>query len=424
MNKILERFIRVFISLILVALITISSLQTFYIKSLSKNTKEWNLLSDVTCKSLDIKYPTNVEEGGDIWLESDKSFFRSAYYDYRLDSVAVVALIPKSTPFFYCLLWFEDEKKVWIQPAIPGVIPDTHNRKYFVSVYKCNNPLKDSFPHVVSLTKRPCSNKYNATLKISYVREKKPERKHWCLSPIFGNSKIDITEALALHKTIGIDNATIYVKDDALRKKLDKIDWVKTVKWSLPVPLDEIHYHGQCAAMNDCLYQNMFSAKYMVFTDLDEIFLPRRIEQDDLQSYPKLLWKEIESVQNKFDDKIGTFYMKSALFPTPFHFNGTASLSVVKRFDELQNQRKKFIILPDRVLFVGIHQTFPIGDYLSIYISQNILMLHHYRRCRTPEIGCMGFEIKKNKVVTDEFALMLKSGIQTLQKKYKNLLLL
>lgn len=292
---------------------------------------------------------------------------------------------------------------------------------YYVSIYRCDNPFKDSFPNAVSLTKKPCSNSYETTLRISYLLENNPTKNHWCLSPIFGSPKIDLTESMALHKTIGIDSATFYVQNDEMIKKLNKIDWIKAVKWSVPVPLEDIHYHGQCAAMNDCLYQNMFSAKYMVFTDLDEIFLPRRANKSNI-SYSKLLWSEIEYIQGKYKNTIGTFYLKSALFPTPFDFSGTASLTITKRYDELQNRRKKYIILPERIYLLGIHETLLMGDYKSVYINKNISLLHHYRRCRTPKIGCMGFDTNKDKIITDNFALTLKYKLKNLQKQYKKLL--
>lgn len=86
-------------------------------------------MSPVTCESLDMEYPSIIQESGRDWLEGDGSFFRSAYYDYRTDSVAIISIIPKEAGFFYCLLWFNNERKVWIQPALPSVIPDTHQKK-------------------------------------------------------------------------------------------------------------------------------------------------------------------------------------------------------------------------------------------------------------------------------------------------------
>jgi len=62
---------------------------------------------------------------------------------------------------------------------------------------------------------------------------------------------------------------------------------VSVIPWRIPLLVDtwppgeppvkpEIHYFGQVAALNDCLYRNMFTSRYIVFTDLDELLVPRR----------------------------------------------------------------------------------------------------------------------------------------------------
>jgi hypothetical protein len=51
----------------------------------------------------------------------------------------------------------------------------------------------------------------------------------------------------------------------------------------------EIHYFAQLAALNDCLYRNMYVSKYVVFQDLDEFIIPRKqlTWTDMLQNLPK-----------------------------------------------------------------------------------------------------------------------------------------
>ena len=60
---------------------------------------------------------------------------------------------------------------------------------------------------------------------------------------------------------------------------------VTVVPWNLPMTVDvwpprrgvipAIHYFGQLAALNDCLYRSIGRSTLVVFTDLDEILVPR-----------------------------------------------------------------------------------------------------------------------------------------------------
>ena len=36
-----------------------------------------------------------------------------------------------------------------------------------------------------------------------------------------------------------------------------------------------MHYYGQLAAANDCLYRYMYTSQYIAFIDLDELIVPR-----------------------------------------------------------------------------------------------------------------------------------------------------
>jgi len=46
---------------------------------------------------------------------------------------------------------------------------------------------------------------------------------------------------------------------------------------SVPLPLSQVHYFAQLAALNDCLYRATHNgARFVVLADLDEALVPRR----------------------------------------------------------------------------------------------------------------------------------------------------
>ncbi|CAD5125820.1 DgyrCDS14022 [Dimorphilus gyrociliatus] len=420
MNRLFDKSLRIFVLLIIIVLMAVSSLHILYIKKFAEESKVWTTRSSILCKE-PIKYlPNRIHNSGTVWSESEGAFFYSAYYDFRFNYVAVISIIPNDVTTFYCLLWFKTERSVWIVPVSPKIVPDTHKKKYYVSIYQCENPFNNSLPYAVTMTRKPCTTDFNATIKIVYNKITYPQERHWCLSPLFRLGSNDLSESLALHRTIGIDRATIFVMSDVLKRKFDKVPWVTAIKWSLPVR--DIHYYAQCAAMNDCLYRNMFTSKYMVFTDLDEIFMPRRLINNVGNPLSRSLWKDLDVIQEKYNNTLATFYAQSALFPTPFYFKGAASLKITKRFVKRQDTRKKYIIVPDRIDFIGIHYTFPIKNYHYLYLQENVAVLHHYRRCRRPETECLGYTTAVHEMVEDKFILQLKNHLNNLINKYRNVL--
>jgi len=64
-------------------------------------------------------------------------------------------------------------------------------------------------------------------------------------------------------------------------KHMQREGLLNVMPWPLPMPVDvwppvpghipQVHYFAQLAALNDCLYRYMSTARHIVFTDLDEV---------------------------------------------------------------------------------------------------------------------------------------------------------
>ena len=53
---------------------------------------------------------------------------------------------------------------------------------------------------------------------------------------------------------------------------------VKLLPWNLDmISQKEIRTEGLFAALNDCLYRNMKSVKYLIMMDLDELIIPYQV---------------------------------------------------------------------------------------------------------------------------------------------------
>ena len=52
---------------------------------------------------------------------------------------------------------------------------------------------------------------------------------------------------------------------------------MEAIEWRLPfTDMSLVHYFGQMAAINDCVYNSQYTSRYVVFHDFDELLFPRK----------------------------------------------------------------------------------------------------------------------------------------------------
>ena len=102
-----------------------------------------------------------------------------------------------------------------------------------------------------------------------------------CVPPLHSYEKyLQLVDFIETNSFFGANHFVIYNKSHThevgkyLKYYLQK-GKVSVVPWHIPKEV-KIHYHGQCAAILDCLYRSMKKSKYIVFMDLDEIIVPRK----------------------------------------------------------------------------------------------------------------------------------------------------
>ena len=103
-----------------------------------------------------------------------------------------------------------------------------------------------------------------------------------CVPPIhtYSNFK-ELIEWIELTMLLGVEHFTFYKV--SMSKRMEQVlsyyskrGLVEVLPWQMPKDLSkDMHYHGQLAAINDCLYRNRNSTKYLAFNDLDEYIIPR-----------------------------------------------------------------------------------------------------------------------------------------------------
>ncbi|KAK2848327.1 hypothetical protein Q7C36_010009 [Tachysurus vachellii] len=113
-----------------------------------------------------------------------------------------------------------------------------------------------------------------------------------CISTMFDYENVLLlVQAMEMFKILGVQKVAIYKTNcsNVIQKVLDYYisqDFVELIPWSVSSyinvsrgwrkwkSLGELHYFGQIAALNDCLYRYMYKSHYVALQDLDEFILP------------------------------------------------------------------------------------------------------------------------------------------------------
>ena len=109
------------------------------------------------------------------------------------------------------------------------------------------------------------------------------------MSPLHhsGLSSIEMIEWLELNMIMGVNFFTFY-NFSASEHLFNVLEYyrssgkIEMLAWTLPTIEKQegtwtidIHYYGQLAALNDCLYRNKARSKFVALFDLDEFIVPQ-----------------------------------------------------------------------------------------------------------------------------------------------------
>ena len=88
-------------------------------------------------------------------------------------------------------------------------------------------------------------------------------------------------QVLEADKSFGAEKFTLYLHSAspevlAIIRHYVTSGVMEAVEWRLPfTDVSLVHYFGQMAAINDCLYNSQYTSRYVVFHDFDELLFPR-----------------------------------------------------------------------------------------------------------------------------------------------------
>ena len=253
-----------------------------------------------------------------------------------------------------------------------------------------------------------------------------------CVPPVFGNfSPKKLIEFFEIMNLLGASKIFMYVvtKNENIQRVLryyEKKNYAVLIPWKLPfsnvitrnvttrrgihsIKISSVWYNGQSVAANDCLYRTMSGFAYVLFSDLDEILVPK----SELYN-----WKNVVDLIMKYTASGYSF--KSAYFQVNSG-SGLASLGSVRTL-EFSPSRNKVMVHPDRVFEVGIHHvssSIPGNVKYEVYhVPETVAFIHHFRTCqREYKLNCS--RTVSDYTVREKYKHTLEHAVDTISNKFK-----
>ncbi|TST73062.1 Glycosyltransferase family 92 protein F13G3.3 [Bagarius yarrelli] len=363
-----------------------------------------------------LTYPNWIQKPCGVRVQHDpilkisnlETYLVSSYIEHRrkikeIHTIAIV-LRNKSTGY-HCLLCCKG-KNVSI-PAKYSIHSDHFGFKYGTAEITCQLPKICPKPTHVSITSR--SLKKDGSLQNIHTfqpignqqtQREFPYEFTVCISTMFDYGNVlMLVQAMEMFKILGAQKVAIYktschpVTQKVLDYYVDQT-FVEIIPWHIAsyinvsrgwnssVSSGDLHYFGQTAALNDCVYRYMYQSRYIVMVDLDEFILPLNLNN----------WSELLPIlEKKYSQNVG-FEFESFFFPTsitdltpdylPNSWKNVMGVNILEHVYRLVNYPKanpfKVIVNPRLVFRTTVHGLLRSVNN-SIRVDSNIAHLYHIR---------------------------------------------
>ncbi|CAL8318468.1 unnamed protein product [Lota lota] len=369
-------------------------------------------------------------------VAGSKTLLINAFREHRTDDASVrllgIVLQKEDALWSRCVFCCQEEGKLVTVAAKRTAHPSNYYFDYGTGDFLCQIPLgcKPRYVGLVSengedlsnLTFLPVLNQYApapSRLPLNYTL---------CMPTLFNSydNVLQFVQAMELYQLLGIQRAIIYKTScsatmETVLQYYSNVGFLQVLPWPIDSHLKpssnwlpslspgDIHYYGQIPANNDCVYRNMYSSRYVLMHDPDEVIMPTgnvsfQTLMSDLETahgekvnfyFPNNVFPLEEKVENsKYD------------LPEWKHLPGTNFLvHTLREMDNSGLNSGKLILDPRSVLQMEVHAVqahFHQGR--TEKISSELALLYHIRRRKDSQQ-------KRSNLVLDEGLLKVAQAL-------------
>jgi hypothetical protein len=349
------------------------------------------------------KYHTNSNWQSAGYIRWNDTMLFSAFLDTRTINghkgvVRVFGIADSVAEYgpFHCQLWYKGEKNPLIRRAELSQIGGGHrigDSYYIEYLFTCPGIyLKRLTPSHVSIVPSDCGRAGNLLPVHAPATPKLFRYFGICVppSPLKHLTALNLIEWLESNRRFGISRVFYYsppIQSD-MKKVFDFYErdgFVKVTKMAPPLTVnnDDVTRLAAIIAMNDCMYRNMESFKYLMVLFPDEIVVPKLH-----RSYHELLEAVDDSVRFGFREPAKSYTFRNAIFWT----------HLVSRNENLRMFRHIFRSAPNTFLYQSrsfvspklcitvfenycwMKMPFETGSW-TIDVNEGLALKHHYLSC-------------------------------------------
>ncbi|KAK6194665.1 hypothetical protein SNE40_000259 [Patella caerulea] len=336
-------------------------------------------------------------ENSDRWQIVDNmnnSFVFSAFAEpdeHRVKIMGLHRVNLKSSK--RCICWFYKEANEPENIQTNGTIDlltDHHGTTYGAMMITCD--LNDNEVwHAVSVTPSIKHKPLNRMI-LHYPAKAVQRNFTLCLSVMHSRlgNVLKFVEAVEFDKVLGANHFIIHHLSSSQPMKILLNDYIKTgevtlLNYNLPIGTKDVHYFGQIAAVNDCVYRSRGVSRYVFVVDIDEILIPYAFND----------WMEMMDNLTSAEPKASSFSFRTTFFDTTMpddtrryrqkdlatRYKLTTLLKVWREnYIFERNVRCKVIGKPELIDVMAIHTVAnQKRAHKLIPVNYTTALLHHYR---------------------------------------------
>lgn len=342
-----------------------------------------------------------VDENAWLPVDNRKTMFVfSAYYIKHRAKVFIIGAKQTEAVDGVCQFWYWSPdtgqflvKERHVYTRLPR---EGHGKIFTSTIFECPLPSSD-MPSYISLGTKSCETPLNM---VRVRNASKPDMyKHKfavCLSPLYFKygRAYELVEWIELNRILGANKFIVYNISTAINTEqvlayYSKRGLTEVVQWRLPMTVssspkikikNEIHYFGQSAALNDCLFRSKHDSEFAVNEDLDEFIIPHGSEMFNWTDIIKHVGED-ESVY-----LVRSTYFRKEWENTLEDFPGRDiveqyKIITLQKFEHERRifspkQRSKYIARTATVDYLLTHE---VAGAKNTVVPTEIALVHHYR---------------------------------------------
>lgn len=316
-----------------------------------------------------------------VKVQNHETYMVGSYVEHRevAKIIRTIAVVHRSVDVkYYCLLCCNGtERSV---PATREIHSDHFGFDYGTADINCQMPQNCSKPNRVAITCQSTKDYKSSKAISTFQPVKNQERKDVfsyeftvCIPVMYDyDNVLEFVQAMEMFKILGVQRVAIYktschpdmnkiLEYYVNQNFLELIPWnIKSYVnvsrgWQKAVSPGQLHYFGQIAALNDCVYRYMYQSRYVALQDLDELILPINVKN----------WTDLLPELERKYNHIGGFEFENHLFPVsvkdskaqyfPHSWKKVKGVNILEHIVRLQNDPTKFnnfkVIVNPRFVF-------------------------------------------------------------------------